>query len=113
MHQDKATLLDIAEAATLILSFVADVSKEEFLEDDKTQSAVLHQLLVLGEATKRLTIEFRTEHPEIQWRLMAGMRDVLIHTYDTVDLDEVWKTANDDIPELLSKIQPLLPPNHD
>lgn len=113
MHKDKATLLDIAEAAKLILSFVDDIPKEEFLEDAKTQSAVLHQLLVLGEATKRLTAKFRTEHPEFQWRLMAGMRDILIHAYDTVDLDEVWKTATNDVPDLLSKIRPLLPPDHE
>jgi uncharacterized protein with HEPN domain len=58
MHQDKVTFLDIAEAALLILSFVKDVPREEFLEDAKTQSAMIHQLLVLGAATKRLTPEF-------------------------------------------------------
>ena len=109
MRQDEATLLDIAGAAASILSFVADVSVEDFLQDSKTQSAVLHQLLVLGEATKRLSIEFRTEHPKIRWQLMAGMRDILIHAYDTVDLDEVWKTATKNIPELLLQIQPLIP----
>lgn len=64
--------------------------------------------MVIGEATKRLSDEFRSENSEIQWRLMAGMRDILIHAYDTVDIDEVWKTATKDVPELLSKIQPLL-----
>ena len=111
MHQDETTLLDIAGAATSILSFVADLTMEDFLDDGKTQSAVLHQLLVLGEATKRLSVEFRAEHSQIQWRLMAGMRDILIHAYDTVDLDEVWKTANKDVPDLLSLIKPLLPNN--
>jgi len=112
MRQDEATLLDIAGAATHILSFVAGLTTEDFLKDDKTLSAVLHQLLVLGEATKRLSVEFRTEHSEIQWRLMAGMRDILIHAYDTVDLDEVWKTATKDMPDLLSQVQPLLPDDH-
>ena len=65
MSQDEGTLLDLAAAATRILSFVAGLTKEDFLEDPKTQSAVLHQLLVLGEATKRLSVEFRTEHSEI------------------------------------------------
>ena len=112
MRQDKTTLLDIAGAATRILGFIAGLTMEDFLEDSKTQSAVLHQLLVLGEATKRLSIEFRTQHSEIQWHLMAGMRDILIHAYDTVDLDEVWKTASKDMPDLLSQIQPLLPNDH-
>jgi uncharacterized protein with HEPN domain len=58
-----------------------------FLSDLKTQSAVLHQLMVLGEAVRRLATGFRESHPEIPWALMAGMRDKLIHAYDAVDLD--------------------------
>jgi uncharacterized protein with HEPN domain len=50
-----------------------------------------------------------TRHPEIPWTLIAGMRDKLIHGYDIVDLDEVWKTANADVPDLLSLLEPLLP----
>lgn len=108
MHRDEATLLDIATAARQIQQFIDGLTREAFLKDTKTQSAVLHQLLVIGEATKRLSDEFRSENSEIQWRLMAGMRDILIHAYDTVDFEEVWKTAAKDVPELLSKIQPLL-----
>jgi uncharacterized protein with HEPN domain len=79
------------------------------LDDYKTQSAVLYQLIVMGEAVKRLSIEFRTQHAEIPWSLIAGMRDHLIHGYDIVDWDEVWKTATSDVPDLLAKIVPLLP----
>jgi uncharacterized protein with HEPN domain len=75
----------------------------------KTQSAVLHQLLVLGEAVKRLSGDFRDAHPEVPWRLIAGMRDKLIHHYDSVDLDEVWRVAERDIPYLAEQIVPLLP----
>jgi uncharacterized protein with HEPN domain len=112
MPHDEAALFDIAGAATRILNFVAGLTKEDFLKDIKTRSAVLHQLLVLGEGTKRLSVEFRIDHSDIQWQLLAGMRDVLIHAYDTVDLDEVWKTATKDVPDLLSNIQPLLPNDH-
>lgn len=75
--------------------------KAAFLEDYKTQSAVLHQLMVIGEAVKRLSVEFRDDHPVVPWSLIAGMRDKLIHGYDIVDLDEVWRTAEVDVPELL------------
>ncbi len=109
MRRDEATLLDIAEAARLVASFVQDVSKAVFLDDFKTQSAVLYQLIVMGEAVKRLSSEFRAQHTEIPWSLIAGMRDHLIHGYDIVDWDEVWKTATSDVPDLLSKIEPLLP----
>jgi uncharacterized protein with HEPN domain len=77
--------------------------------DRKTQSAVLHQILILGEAAKRVSKAYRDQHPEIPWRQMAGMRDVLIHAYESVDVDEVWNTVNEEVPELLRKIEPLIP----
>ncbi len=92
-----------------VVSFVQDMSKAVFLDDYKTQSAVLYQLIVMGEAVKRLSSEFRAQHAEIPWSLIAGMRDHLIHGYDIVDWDEVWKTATSDVPDLLIKIEPLLP----
>jgi uncharacterized protein with HEPN domain len=109
MQRDETTLLDIAEAARLVVSFVQDMSKAVFQDDYKTQSAVLYQLIVMGEAVKRLSSEFRAQHMEIPWSLIAGMRDHLIHGYDIVDWDEVWKTATSDVPDLLTKIEPLLP----
>lgn len=109
MPRDDATLLDIARAARLIQSFIAGMTKDDFLAELKTQSAVLHQLTILGEAVKRLSRPFREKHPILPWELMSGMRDHLIHGYDAVDLDEVWMTASRDIPEVLTKITPLLP----
>ncbi len=113
MARDDASLLDIARAAGLLIDFVQDMSKTQFYTDLKTQSAVLHQLLIIGEAVKRLSEDFRQQHSTIPWRLIAGMRDKLIHVYDSVDLDEVWKTASQDIPDLLANIQPLLPQKPD
>ena len=109
MPRDDATLLDLANAARLILTFIQDTTKETFLVDLKTQSAVLHQLTLIGEAFKRLSPAFRERHPILPWSLMAGMRDHLIHGYDAIDLDEVWKTATRDVPEVLIKPEPLLP----
>lgn len=104
-----STLLDIARAARLAVEFAHGMSKEAFLTDLKTQSAVLHQLVILGEAVKRLPAEFRAQHRDVTWSLIAGMRDHLLHGYDEVDLDEVWKTVSSDVPALLERIQPLLP----
>ena len=109
MNRDEANLLDVARAARLILEFTEGMDKEAFLQDIKTQSSVLHQLMVMGEAVKRLSREYCANHPEIPWSLVAGMRDKLIHGYDIVDLEEVWKTTNTDVPDLLSLLQPLLP----
>ncbi len=109
MGRDEGTLLDIAKAARAVLTFTQGVQKGQFLEDFKTQSAVLYQLIVIGEAVKRLSLELRQKHPEIPWAPMAGMRDHLIHGYDVVDWDEVWRTATRDVPELLNKLETFLP----
>ena len=110
MRRDEGTLLDMARAARAILTFVQGLQKEDFLEDLKTQSAVLYQLIVIGEAVKGLSFELREQHPEIPWAAMAGMRDYLIHGYDIVDWDEVWRTATRDVPDLLHKLEAFLPP---
>lgn len=106
-HRDDIVLKDIVNAAQLITSFVDAFEMDSFIDDWKTRSAVLYQLTVIGEAVKRLSDEFRSQHPHIPWSLMAGMRDHLIHAYDLVDWDEVWKTATKDIPALLEKIEQL------
>jgi uncharacterized protein with HEPN domain len=97
MLKDEATLLDIVKAARLAVEFGQGVDKRYFLGDIKTQSSVLHQLLILGEATKRLSADFRDRHLTSPWKAMAGMRDKLIHGYNAVDLEEVWKTLTEDL----------------
>ncbi len=109
MRRDETILLDIARAARAVRTFVQGLDKDSFINDYKTQSAVLYQIIVIGEAVKRLSQEFRNNQPQIPWSLIAGMRDVLIHGYDIVDWNEVWKTATSDVPELLTGIAPLLP----
>lgn len=109
MSRDSATLLDLLKAARLAVEFMGSLDKAAFLTDLKTQSAVLHQLLILGEATKRLSTEFREQHQRIPWKQIAGMRDKLIHEYGDVDLDEVWKTVRSDIPQLVKQLEPLVP----
>lgn len=93
----------------MAVKFLENMDKPAFLNDPKTQSSTLHQLLILGEAVKRLSADFRGRHPEIPWKMMAGMRDTLIHAYDDVDLEEVWKTIIIDLPKIISLIEPLVP----
>lgn len=107
-NRDIETILDIQQAAKKIRQFKQGLNRDIFLEDEKTQSAIVFQLLIIGEATKRLSISLRQQYPKIPWTLMAGMRDNLIHEYDNIDLQEVWKTAECDIPSLLLSIQALL-----
>ncbi len=101
MSRDEAHLLDILTAARLAIEFAGTGGRTGFLADVKSQSAALHQLMVIGEAVKRLSPEFRQAHPEIPWKLIAGTRDKLIHFYEGVDLDEVWKMISADLPKLI------------
>jgi len=110
LPRDDAHLLDILKGARLAIEFKGLAGKAEFLEDAKTQSAVLHQLLIIGEAVKRISPEFRAAHPEVPWRLIAGTRDKLIHSYEGVDLEEVWKMLISDLPQLIRWIEPLASP---
>jgi uncharacterized protein with HEPN domain len=109
MQRDIVTLLDILQAARLILQFTAGMHREDFIEDEKTNAAVIREVEIIGEATKRLSADFREAHSAIPWREMAGMRDVLIHAYDSVDLDELWFVVEVSIPELIALIEPLIP----
>lgn len=106
--RDSAALLDITKAAQLALEFVAEMSQKAFETDRKTQSAVLYQIAILGEAVKRLSPEFRSQYPDIPWSAMAGMRDKLIHDYEGVDVERVWLTLQSSIPILLQSILSLL-----
>ncbi len=106
--RDESYLLDILAACQLIQSFVADMDRETFDADLKTQSAVIRQLEIIGEATKRLSEEVRANYTDIPWRQMAGMRDILIHAYDHVNLDQVWNATHISIPGLSAKIELLL-----
>ncbi|NJN58740.1 MAG: DUF86 domain-containing protein [Leptolyngbyaceae cyanobacterium SL_5_9] len=108
-ERDRASLLDIARFAETILQLTAGMDEAAFQADVRTQLAVLYELTVLGEAVKRLSQEFRDRHPDIPWRNMAGMRDKLIHDYDRVDARRVWEVVTTSLPDLLNKIDPLLP----
>lgn len=88
---------------------VEGLDAERFARDPFRESAVLHHLTIAGEATKRLSATFREAHSSVNWRAIAGLRDVIVHRYDRVDSQEVWTIATKSVPTLLAYIQPLLP----
>lgn len=108
MWKDETTLLDIDVAAQRIAEFVHGYTFEHFTADEKTWSAVLYQIGVIGEAVKRLSGPFRTANPSVSWSEMAGMRNRVIHGYDAVDFGRVWETVTESIPALRTAIAPLL-----
>jgi uncharacterized protein with HEPN domain len=108
MDRDRACLADILVACRDITAFIGEESKDEFLSSTLVISAVVRQLEIIGEATKRLSAAFREVHPEIPWKDMAGLRDRLIHAYDEVDLDLVWQIATRRVPDVRPQLEALL-----
>lgn len=90
-----------------IESFVQGMSFEEFSADEKTISAVRDKLSIIGEATKHIPPDVRSLHPEIPWREMAGMRDILTHAYFKTDLSMLYKTAIKRVPEQRAWIEKM------
>ncbi len=84
--------------------------KSHFLGDGMVQDAVVRNLEVIGEAAKRIDDAYRTAHPEVPWRAVGGLRDVLIHQYEGVDPEKVWPIVEEDLPPLKQAIAALLPP---
>lgn len=109
MSRDNASLLDIVQAGQLILQFSQGLNRNQLESDLQTQSVILYQVAIMGEATKRLSREFREQHPEIPWDDIAGVRDIVAHQYDRIDLDIVWQVIQRNIPQLLSMLIVLLP----
>jgi len=105
---DLEYLYDIKESIELILEYVKDTSQNEFKNNQEKQDAVVNRMNVIGEATKNLSQEIRDNYPDIPWKRMAGMRDVLIHQYHGIDLEVVWQTINQELPEVGQRIGQII-----
>ena len=108
MERDKAYLLDILEAAKIILEYVKNKSKDQFCKDLQCQDAVIHRLSIIGEAAKRVSREKQNSLSNLPWKEMIGMRNFLIHSYDHVDLDIVWDTIQSNLPSLVENLKKIL-----
>ena len=98
----------IAAEADYLLDRSASLTFETFSQDETLRRAFVRSLEIIGEAAKKIPEDFRTQHPQIAWRAMAGMRDRLIHDYFGVDYDLVWDVVRNRIPELRTQITALL-----
>ena len=107
MKDNRLYLSNIKECTDRIESYTID-GKAVFLENTMIQDAVIRNFEIIGEATKRLSTEFRTTYPDIPWQQMAGFRDVLIHDYLKVNLNRVWATIEHNLPQLKAAIEKIL-----
>lgn len=110
MSRNRESLIDIAESIKLIFQYVEGVNAEALATNIEKQDAILRRITIIGEATKRLSHDFRNQHSLVPWKEIAGMRDVISHGYDEVDLDEVWTVISEDLSQLLEYIEPMVLP---
>jgi uncharacterized protein with HEPN domain len=101
-------LEDILDAANNIAQFIEGFTYEQFARDTKTAFAVIRGLEIIGEAAKQIPLSVREQHAEVPWREMSGIRDKLIHDYFGVNLLAVWKTAAEDLPNLVTIVRGML-----
>ena len=103
-RSERESIKDIQEAIRRISRYLNSMSYEAFLADTKTQDAVIRNVEIIGEATRGISSQLRTENSDIPWKSMAGMRDRLIHHYFGVNLDIVWQVGSVELPSLASAL---------
>lgn len=105
MKKDPRIFIEhILECIERIEEYVKSVTKDEFLRSTLPQDAVIRRIEIIGEAAKNLPAVIKEKYPDIAWKDIAGMRDVLIHGYFGVDLELTWKVVKENIPDLKGKI---------
>lgn len=101
-------LTHILHSINAIERYLQDVTEKQFENSEEKQDLAVRRLEIIGEATKNISMEFREQHPEIPWKRMAGMRDVVIHQYYNVDYSVIWDTVTNLLPSLKKQIENLL-----
>jgi len=107
MKNDRVYIKHILDAIDKIDQYV-QVGYDDFMAHSHWQDAVIRQLEIVGEATKRLSEELRAHYPKVPWRRIAGLRDVLIHDYMGVDLEAVWQVSQNNVPQLKERLREIL-----
>ncbi len=110
--RDLSYVIDIVQSARIIRDYVKEVERSEFEAELMRQDAVIRRIEILGEAAKQLSGDFKSKYPEIPWKNIAGMRDVLIHDYRDIILERVWSTVTVAVPKLIAQLEALLPPDN-
>ena len=101
-------LEDIRESCLKILRYIQDLDFDPFFSDEKTKDAVIRNLTIIGEAVKHIPEEIRNRYPEVNWRGIAGLRNIVVHAYFGIDEEILWDVVANKIPELLRVVEDIL-----
>jgi uncharacterized protein with HEPN domain len=109
MRDDTVAVLDIVLACRRLGRFVEGIDERRFQANEEKRWATVSQLLLIGEAARRLSGAFQSAHESIPWPQIMAMRNRLIHEYDRINWHLVWKTATEDVPRLLAELAAAVP----
>lgn len=107
MKDDLAFIEHILLCIDKIQQYTKNINSQDFIKNELIQDAVIRNIEIIGEATKKISKDLKSQYHEIPWKEMSGMRDKLIHDYFGVDVDVVWQTVKEDIPYLKSLIESI------
>ncbi|EKE21545.1 MAG: hypothetical protein ACD_7C00196G0004 [uncultured bacterium] len=104
----KLFLADIFESIELIEKYTKGLTYNKFIANNEVQDAVARRIEIIGEATRNVPLKIRKEYPDIPWRQMAGMRNMLAHEYFGIIMRRIWDTIKKDLPELKKQILKII-----
>jgi uncharacterized protein with HEPN domain len=107
-ERDESLLLNIQDDAEFLLEMSEGYDLQSFLCDEKMKLAVSMLLIKIGESVKSLSKEFKEKNQEIEWRDIAGLRDIVVHNYGGLGMERIWRNVTRDVPELLEQMKSLL-----
>lgn len=108
LNRDLLRLEDIIQSISIIEGYVAKISFDQFIENEMMQSACIRHLEIIGEAASKLSETLKDKHVTIPWREIIAMRNIVVHEYFRVDLDEIWTTILHDLPTLKQQVVDIL-----
>ena len=109
MRADRTVVAEMLDAAQLILDYFEGMTEAEFRADTRTQDAVVRRVVVLGEGARLVSEGLKAQHPEVPWRTLTGMRNVVAHQYWFVNLSILWNDLPRDLPPLMAALEQILP----
>ena len=101
-------LEDMRDCCRKVLRYAQDMTLQRLVADEKTFDAIMRNLEITGEAARQVPAEIKGRHPEVEWRSIAGFRDVAIHAYPTIDEEIVWDIVSQKVPQLLEQVERIL-----